>query len=104
MSEQADNEFDGSSGSPSKTDETIAQLESKIQELDERLLEDRFCSFLVIMILLDVIFFFHMENWGGPIAILFLEVVLLIIMGRKMGVDDIRMVTDKLLDMNPLKK
>jgi len=86
-----------------KTDETtnkdrvISDLEERIQSLEEQLLEERFYWVFLIVIFFDTVFFLHMENWGGPIAILILEVIGLIAFAKKCRVDMIVEIIDKIL-------
>lgn len=93
------NEFDKYSDIPAdKGDETVAQLESKIEAMEVRLNETKFCYFIVALILLDVIFFAHLgDNWAGSISILVLEIILLIIVGRHLDVRDVEMLTNRII-------
>lgn len=81
----------------SKKDMQIAELQSEIVSLKDCVNEDRFVSLLIILILLNVIFFSHTEGWGAPITILVLELILLFILARKLGVEDITNILDKYL-------
>lgn len=51
--------------------------------------EDRFIFIVVSIILLDVIFFTFMPNFGGPLAILVLQILILIPIARRLGMEEI---------------
>ena len=78
-------------------DDKIKQLEEKLERERDARLEERFLSLLVLVIILDVFFFTLMPSWGGPIAILILELLLLIPIARRMGVDKVAKLLDKVL-------
>lgn len=61
-------------------------------------MEERFFWIFGVIFLIDIMIFPQMESWGGPVALLILEIFALIIVGRKCGVDDIRLLTDRALD------
>lgn len=88
----------------SKKDAQIADLQTEIEGLKDCRNEDRFLFGLIILILFDVIFFSHTEGWGAPLAILVLELIVIMIMARKMGVQDITNILDKYLLNGYLKK
>lgn len=84
---------------PDKKDEEIATLQDAIVNAKNSLLEIHFLYILVIIIIVDIIAFSNMETWGGPISILFLEIVLLVVLGRRLGVDDVKVLTERFIDM-----
>jgi hypothetical protein len=76
----------------------IASLEEKLSEEKQSRKEDRFCFAVIIIILLDVIFFRDFNNWGPPIVIGILEIVLIWVAARKYGVEDFTNLFDKWVD------
>lgn len=79
-------------------DSQVAALEQDLEKLKDSFREERFCWALAILILLDVIFFTRIDGgWGAPITILFLEVILLLVLARKWGVEDLTDVIDKIV-------
>lgn len=92
-------------GPPSdKRDEKIAELEGKLEATRDERNEERFIWILVLMIVFNAGVFPHMQNFGGPTGILVIELILLVVLGRRLGVDDIKMITDKILDKLPIGK
>lgn len=81
----------------SKTDEQIQALESKVQALETKLNEDRFIALGAFIILFDAYIFEHMSNWGSPIALLVIEFVVLLVIARKLKIEDVTMFSDKII-------
>lgn len=91
----------------SRDDETIASLQKELARTKERNREERFCWALSLIVLLDVFFFTSTNGWGAPIVLLFLQVILLIILARRWGVEDLTDVLDRYVfnhPMNPFSK
>lgn len=80
-----------------KQDEQIAELQNQLtQERDARR-EDRFVFIVVGVLLLDVTFFTVMPNFGGPIALLILELLILIPLAHRMGMQEIAEILSRVL-------
>lgn len=75
--------------SVSKKDEQIAQLQTELAEAQDARSEDRFVFIIVCVILLDIVFFTVMPTFGGPVALLLLQLLILIPLARRMGMDEI---------------
>lgn len=82
----------------------LEELQSEVQVLKDAKNEERFLFGLCVAVLLNVIFFSHMDGWGGPLSILLLELVIMMMMARKLGVEDITEMLDKYLMNGYLKK
>ncbi len=82
----------------SPIDQQIQSLESKIQSLETKVNEDRFITIGIFVILFDGYLFEHMSNWGGPIALLVLEFVILLVLARKLKIEDVTMLSDKIIN------
>ena len=81
-----------------KFDEQISELqESLTQERDGRR-EDRFIFIATIVMLLDVVFFSVMPTFGGPIALLIFELVILIPLAKRMGMEEFARILNNVLD------
>ena len=80
------------------TDEKIQSLESEIQTLKTKMNEDRFITVGLFVVLFDGYLFEHMNNWGGPIGLLILEFFILLVLGRKFGIEDITRFSDKVIN------
>lgn len=83
---------------PSHKDVLIQELETKIFELENSILEERFYWVLVIIIAINIIAFIHMPSWGGPIAILILELFGLLALADKCGVDNVVIIINRIID------
>lgn len=75
----------------------IDNLQKKVQELEENRNGERFCWILALIIMLDCWAFSSFQNWGNAIVIGILEILLLTIIGSRLGIKDITLFTDKLL-------
>lgn len=83
---------------PSPQDKQIQELQAKlIYEKDARL-EERFVYLVVAVMLLDVVFFTVMPTFGGPIALLILELLVLIPLAKRMGMEEIARILGRVLD------
>ena len=86
---------------PEEPDSLIEQIETLQNQLNaERDLrrEERFFFIVALVILLNVVFFSVLETWGGPIALLILEAMILIPIAKRLGIQEVRQIIDKLLD------
>ncbi len=93
----------GTTAAPDEKDESIAELEKKLQDSLDKRNEERFIWIFVLFLVADLFMFADAKTWGFPVSIAVLELVLLIILGRKLGVDDITLLTNKILDKLPLR-
>jgi hypothetical protein len=83
---------------PSKYDQQISELQEALtQERDGRR-EDRFVFIAVIVLLLDVVFFSVMPSFGGPVALLIFELVILIPLAKRMGMEEFARILNNVLD------
>lgn len=82
---------------PTKRDQQIEELqESLAYERDARR-EDRFIFIVVTVLLFDIVFFTAMPSFGGPIAVLILELLILIPLAKRMGMEEIATILDRVL-------
>lgn len=94
------NEFDRveQSAAADAEDNQVAQLEEALEGEKAARRQERFATVLVAIILIDIHVFSSMPTWGGPIAILILEVLLLILLGRKLDIPDVERWIDRWLN------
>ena len=83
---------------PTVKDDQIERLQSQLDGERDARLEERFIYIVVLVILLDVVFFSIMQNFGGPIALLILELLILIPIARRMGMEEIATMLDGVLN------
>ena len=67
----------------------ITKLEEDLSKERTARSEERFISLLVLVIILDILFFTLMPSLSGPIAILVLQLLLLVPVARMMKIDEI---------------
>lgn len=79
-------------------DEAFSNLQQKHARLIEQTLEERFCWIVVIIVLVDLDLFERMQTWAGPIVVLVLEAALLVVIARRLGVQEIIRVIDRIID------
>lgn len=81
-------EGDDPSGKTSEKDEALAALQNQLESEKEARCEERFVWIVLAVILLDIIWFRDAENAALPVVVMILELVALMVLARRMGVDD----------------
>lgn len=79
-------------------DRLIASLQDLLLRETDKRSEERFAWFAALNIIGDLFVFPNLSTWSAPIAIAVIQILLLIVLGRKWGVDDIWTLTEKMLD------
>jgi hypothetical protein len=82
---------------PSPKDEALAALEKDLEGVKDARVEERFLWIIAMVILVDVIWFENSPNPAFPIVILVLELIALIILGRRMGVSEATRLLERIL-------
>lgn len=86
------------SPNPDPKDIQIEELQEQLtQERDARR-EDRFVFVFVCVLLLDVVFFTIMPTFGGPLALLVLELLILVPLAKRLGMEEIAQLLSRVLD------
>lgn len=80
-----------------KRDEQIQKLQQRLSEEKDSRKQERFFGILVFLILLNVILVTPMQTWGGPISILILELIALVLLARRMGLQEASQIIDRIL-------
>jgi hypothetical protein len=78
-------------------DDAKAALETQLSEIKDARNEERFIWIVVCTILVDVIWFRNAINPVLPLVILVLELLVLLVLARRMGIDDLVSLVDRLL-------
>jgi hypothetical protein len=78
-------------------DEAKAALEAQLSAEKDARNEERFIWIVVCTILVNVIWFRNASNPVLPLVILVLELLVLVVVARRMGIDDIVSLVDRLL-------
>jgi len=82
----------------SPIDNQVAKLEGDLErEIDQRK-EERFIWFVSVMLIFDVFTFQGMETWTGPLVIGIIQLIFIIVLGRRWQVDHIWILTEKILE------
>jgi len=76
--------------------ESRAILEEKLIKKEKQLKTERYIWIISVIILIDIATFKGSADWSFPIIILVLEVILLLVIGRAIGVEDVMTVIDKI--------
>lgn len=88
-----------------KNKQSIAKLEECIEGLKEARNEERFFCILIVTIALDVVYLRDVANWATILLIGLLELIFLIILARKLGVEDLTNILDKYFQpLNPISR
>lgn len=83
---------------PTVKDDQIERLQQRLNYEQDARREERFVYIVVLVILLDVVFFSIMPSFGGPISLLILELLILIPLAKRMGMEEIASVLDRVLN------
>lgn len=86
----------GRDGAPDPTDESLAQLEGQVDELTNKLYEERFTWILICVVLINFFVFAQMETWSAPIVIGLMELIGLVILAERCKVDAMMPIIDRL--------
>lgn len=80
-----------------KTAVANANLGETLEGVKDARCEERFVWIVVVVILVDVLWFKDSTNPTLPLVVLVLQLVVLLILARKMGIDDVVTLINKLL-------
>ena len=78
--------------------ELISELQSDLVKERDARKEDQFVFLVLIVILLDIVFFSLMPTYGGPIALLVLELLILIPLAKRMGMEEVAQILSRVLN------
>ncbi|MEH0195196.1 hypothetical protein V7S57_03800 [Caulobacter sp. CCNWLY153] len=82
---------------PEARDQALAELEKKLQAIEDARKEERFIWIVVCTILIDILWLSGSENAALSVIVLILELVVLFVLARRMGVEDIERLMDRIL-------
>lgn len=80
-----------------KKDEAQGRLADELEAVKDGRKEERFMWIVVVTILLDVMWFADSSNPTLPVVVLFLQLIVLVILARRMGINDVVELIDRLL-------
>lgn len=82
----------------SPQNELIASLQEKLTHEKDARQQERFMFIVITVMLLDVVFFSIMPTFGGPVALLLMQLLILIPLAKRMGMEEIAELLSRLLD------
>jgi len=78
--------------------EQVSDLQEQLEKERDARREDRFVYLTLLTILLDVVFFSVMPNLGGPIALLVLELLILVPLAKRLGMQEVAQIISGVLN------
>lgn len=85
-------------GDNSQPYEALAALQRELEEARDARKEERFVWFVTLIVVFDAFLFKEMQTWAGPIAIGFMQVLLIVAVGRKWSMDHIYTITEMIIN------
>lgn len=79
------------------TADAAARIADELEAAKDARKEERFLWIVVAVILVDVLWFKDSPNPTLPVVVLVLQLVVLIVLARRMGIDDVVELIDRLL-------
>jgi len=84
-------------GESEKVADAAASLADELEAAKDARKEERFVWITVVVILVDVLWFKDSPNPALPFVVLVLQLILLIVLARRMGINDVVELIDRLL-------
>lgn len=82
---------------PTKRDQQIQELQEQLARERDARKEERFIAIVILVLIFDIAFFTVMPSFGGPLAVLILELLILIPLAKRMGMEEIVEILDRVL-------
>jgi hypothetical protein len=79
-------------------DAALEILQKELDRQKEGRKEERFYWVCALCVIVDILMFREMQTWASPVCISVIELLILISLGRRWGVDHIYTLTEKFLD------
>lgn len=83
---------------PSELEKKVEQLELQLEGERDCRREDRFLAFVKVIILVDILLLDKAQNASVPIIVFLLELMFFIVVAKRMGVQQIAGILDRLLN------
>ncbi|WP_342069904.1 hypothetical protein [Yoonia algicola] len=83
---------------PTRKDELIESLQNQLDDERDRRKEERFIWLVIVILMFDAFTFSNMQTWTGPIIIGLIQLIIVIVLGRRWQMDEIWTLTTKLID------
>ncbi|RXF67116.1 hypothetical protein [Hansschlegelia zhihuaiae] len=82
---------------PSKLEEALEAVQQELVEERDSKKEERFVWLMALMLVFDAFMFKDMTTWAGPISIITVQILMMVALGRKWGMDHIWTITEKII-------
>lgn len=89
---------DDASETPGKKDEALEAVQQQLAAAQDARREERFIWIVICVILVDVLWFRNATNAVVPIIVLLLELVVLFILAKRMGVEEVGGLFHRMMD------
>jgi len=76
----------------------IVDLQKQLQAEKEARAEDKFLYILIITILFNVTFFVATQNWTAPVILGVFELLFLLLIAKKLGIQEIIIMLDRIIN------
>ena len=83
---------------PAKVDEALDQLQQQLEAQKIERSEERFVWIMITVILVDVLWFRNASNPTVPVIVLVLELVLLLVLAKRMGVPELMLIFERIIN------
>lgn len=80
----------------SSADEYIS---NRLEKYKTQIRNERFLFFLILIVVFNSVVFTFFENWGAPISITVIEILVIAYGGRLYDIKEIELITDKILSV-----
>lgn len=79
--------------------ESLDALMNDNERARDQIKEERFVWILALIVLADLFFMIPAQNFGGPLVVGALELVLIVVLAQKCGIDQVLPFIDRVLSM-----
>lgn len=91
-------DFGEGGSSDGKNVEALEAIQQELEKERDARKEERFIWLCAVLLLFDIFAFKDMATWSGPIVIGVIQLVFIVAIGRKWGMDHIWTLTERLVD------
>ena len=88
---------DSTDDEPTARDKQVEELQQALAHERDARKEERFFYVIILVALLDIVFFSVMPSFGGPLALLILELLILLPLAKRMGMEEVAQIMDRVL-------
>lgn len=82
----------------SAPEDAMARLQAELERVNDSRREERFCWIVTVMILLNALFFERIETTGVALTLLILQLVLVFVLAKRLGVEQLVLLLNRIID------